>query len=83
VRYHGGAMTDLEMDSAGDYIGQCPNEPEDPISFEAYERVIAAMEKMCAEAPPSHRTAPLAPRSPRTPPHPPSTRRAIRRRRRA
>jgi hypothetical protein len=34
-------------------VGECPNEPEDPISIEAYERVIAAMDKLCAEAPPA------------------------------
>jgi hypothetical protein len=45
-------------------VGECPNEPEDPISIEAYERVIAAMDKLCAEAPRLHRTAPLALRSP-------------------
>jgi hypothetical protein len=64
-------MTDLEMDSAGDYIGQCPNEPEDPISFEAYERVIAAMEKMCAEAPPVAQDSPPGAAEPQDAPPPP------------
>jgi hypothetical protein len=30
--------------------GVCPNEPEDPISEEAYQSVIAAMDAMIAEA---------------------------------
>jgi hypothetical protein len=34
-------------------MGECPNTPEDPISIEAYERVIAAMDKLIAEAPPA------------------------------
>ena len=31
-------------------VGECPNTPEDPISIEAYEAVIAAMDELIAQA---------------------------------
>ncbi len=34
--------------------GMCPNEPEDPISEEAYDSIIAAMDAMIAAADEPH-----------------------------
>jgi hypothetical protein len=63
---NGRTMTDW----ATQPMGECPNTPEDPVSIETYEAMIAAMDRMHAEAPWLHRTAPLALRSPWTTPSP-------------
>ena len=34
-------------------MGECPNTPEDPVSIETYEAMIAAMDSLIAEAPPA------------------------------
>jgi len=44
---NGRTMTDW----ATQPMGECPNTPEDPVSIETYEAMIAAMDRMHAEAP--------------------------------
>jgi hypothetical protein len=40
-----------KTDWATQPMDECPNTPEDPVSIETYEAMIAAMDKMIAEPP--------------------------------